>query len=584
MLNEKELEEILKSRKKVIEENKKDSNEKFNDWIKEELAKKLKTKNDLLAYANIIEKRNDPEFILFFTAEYRGMIEKNFPELLTRFIKPICDSANPSIINCYVSNFRKNCNCKEFIPSLIKIPKGELEHWRLEALFMIGETYNVFDEITDEILKSNNIDLVYSWGAYLKRRTGSMGKNDKLIKYLFENGDLEIFNNLASQVPIEELLRFSSRAIESLLKKNTLVAYLISGPLKSLAKLKYNDPEDVTVVMTKESIFHIFDLMIEQHETAYMKELLSLNKIYDDFIPLNDVMEYMINNCIDANLCKNFIEYCYVVHSDKESFNSKVPSLVRKFAKLCEKQNDAEAMKLIINYCKEHQSRGISQELSYFDDAMEKLRPISPDLYIKYINDYHIDNKEINTNIDFEKYILENGSIEEVTLLAKARRKKEKCFNVEEYFKSIIEKLESLTTEENKESEVVQNEINSALSFVFSLTDEEKKTEACDLLSNKIYDLIYKIDSKFLIMNVSKKLVSYFKSPTLFIDYLMEVSSEPKYKLMLQVFYEKLYICEQENKDISFVEICLLVSELLKVTFDKTPEKEKNNPTLKKDK
>lgn len=581
MLNEKELEKILKSRKKVIEESKKNSNEELNEWIKEELAKKLKTKNDLLAYANIIEKRNDPELILFFTVEYREMIEKDFPELLTRFIKPICDSEDPSVIHCYVLNFKKDCNCREFIPALIKIPKG-VEHYRLETLFVIGETYNVFDEITDEILKSKNIDLIYSWGAYLKRRTGSMGKNDKLIKYLFENGDLEIFNNLASQVPIEELLRFSSRAIESLLKKNTLVAYLISGPLKTLAKLKHNDPEDGTIVMTKESIFHIFDLMIEQHESTYMEELLSLNKIYDDFIPLNDVMEYMIDQCNDANLCKNFIEYCYVVHSDKEAFNSKVPSLVRKFAKLCEKQNDAEAMKLIINYCKEHQSRGISQELIYFDDAMEKLRPINSELYIKYISNYRIDNKEDNSTIDFKKSILEKGSIEEVTLLAKARRKKEKCLNVEQYSNSIIEKLESLTTEENKESEVVQNEINSAFNFLSSLTDEEKNTELYDLLSNKIYGLIYKIDSKFLITNVSKKLVPYFKSPTLFIDYLMEVSSEPKYKLMLQVFYEKLYVCEQENKDISFVEICLLVSELLKVTFDKTPEKENNNPTLKK--
>ena len=207
---------------------------------------------------------------------------------------------------------------------------------------------------------------------------------------------------------------------------------------------------------------------------------------------------------------------------------------------------------------------------------MKNLRSVNPSIYIKYISDYRLNDKDVN----FERKILEQGSIKEVNILAKCRRRKGNKFNVEEYLKRIIVKLTNLYREDNNDLKATTSELDSAFDFISSLTDDKKEMDSLNQLLEIAYNYMYDINPEFLTRKIARKLAPYFKCPTLYIDYLVEASEDPKYKLMLQIFYEKLYTAEQENKDITFEEICELVSELLDTDRNVTPERN-GNPILK---
>lgn len=544
MLNEKELEEVLMKRKDAI----KNYSAVDKAELKAEIKEKLKNKNDLLAYADLIEKINDPELILFFSYTYRKMMKPN--------------QAN-----------------KIFIPMLVKITKGDFDHGKYEELYAIGEENHAFDEITDEMLKLNDVNRVYDWIVFLHVKSGSLYIDDKLIEFIFKQCSADVFYDLAQMIPASKLFKYASTIIKNFLNQSINVSAFIISPLTMLAQAGRDGGCSCdTTVLTTDFVFKICNLMITQNRFNILPTLLSLKILYKDFISYDDVFEFIMHHCTDARLCMKFIDCCKYNHnyengSDMEKY---IPSLIPRFAELCVKQHDTKAMKLILDYCENYDSKGDNQTLKCFDEAMKNLRSVNPGIYIKYISDYRLNDKEVN----FEREILEQGSIKEVNILAKCRRRKGNKFNIEEYLKRIIVKLTNLYSEDSNDLNATNSELDSAFDFISSLTDDKKEMDSLDQLPEIAYNYMYDINPEFLTRKIARKLAPYFKSPTLYIDYLVEASEDPKYKLMLQIFYEKLYTAEQENKDITFEEICELVSELLDTERNVTPERN-GNPILK---
>ena len=547
MLNEKELEEVLMKRKDAI----KNYSAVDKAELKAEIKEKLKNKKDLLAYVDLIEKINDPELILFFSYTYRKMMKPN--------------QAN-----------------KIFIPMLVKITKGDFDHGKYEELYAIGEENHAFDEITDEMLKLNDVNRVYDWIVFLHVKSGSLYIDDKLIEFIFKQCSADVFYDLAQLIPYSKLLEHSSTIIENFIRRGTDIE-LFMALLEELSSARVSHIRSGgvpfnTTVLTTDFVFKICNLMVSQNKTNYLSRLLSLNSYGNPFISYDDVFEFIMHHCTDIGLCTRFIDCCKLFYHYKKELDMEkyIPLLIPRFAELCVKQHDTKAMKLILDYCENYVSKDDNQTLKCFDEAMKNLRSVNPGIYIKYISDYRLNDKDVN----FEREILEQGSIKEVNILAKCRRRKGNKFNIEEYLKRIIVKLTNLYSEDSNDLNATNSELDSAFDFISSLTDDKKEMDSLDQLSEIAYTHMYDINPEFLTRKIARKLAPYFKSPTLYIDYLVEASEDPKYKLMLQIFYEKLYTAEQENKDITFEEICELVSELLDTDRNVTPERN-GNPILK---